>query len=269
MFPQRFATAVIIILVISLTIFVFPLWMFAVMTLLVVGKSLYEFYSHMQRRGLDLFKDTGLVLGLLITLWVYLHHADTPLQVSDEFGFFFFSALVLFLCQFTRQSASHAVATVSVTMFGLIYIAWFLSFLIKLRFLPLGPLWVGYLVLVVKSGDIGAYLVGKLAGKTKLIPRISPRKSREGALGGLLFSMAFAFVGYWYLPLPLWHLPLLGLVLGVLGQVGDLAESLMKRDCGIKDSGRILPGMGGALDLVDSLLLTAPALYHYLVWTLY
>jgi phosphatidate cytidylyltransferase len=118
--------------------------------------------------------------------------------------------------------------------------------------------------MMTKLGDIGAYLVGSRFGKTPLLPRISPKKSIEGSVGGVLFSVAGALASRPFLNLETGRLIFMGIVLGVLGQLGDLSESLIKRDCQVKDSGVILPGMGGVLDVMDSLLFTAPVFYFYL-----
>ena len=120
------------------------------------------------------------------------------------------------------------------------------------------------LLLITKLGDIGAYLIGSSFGKHPLIPRISPKKTIEGAFGGLLFSVLGALASRIFLGFDYLHLILIGLGLGILGQLGDLSESLLKRDCGIKDSGSIFPGMGGVLDEIDSLLFAGPVFYFYL-----
>jgi phosphatidate cytidylyltransferase len=113
-------------------------------------------------------------------------------------------------------------------------------------------------------GDVGAYFVGNMIGRHSLIPRISPNKTVEGTLGGLAFSLVTAVVSKSYLPsFPYGHLIALGILLGILALIGDLAESLLKRDCGVKDSGTSLSGFGGMLDLIDSLLFTAPIFYFY------
>jgi phosphatidate cytidylyltransferase len=119
-------------------------------------------------------------------------------------------------------------------------------------------------LLVTKLGDIGAYLVGTRFGRTPLIPRISPKKTVEGAVAGLTFSVLTALSCRWFVHLDYLHLLCIGIAMAVLGQLGDLSESLMKRDCGIKDSGSIFPGLGGALDSMDSLIFTAPAFYFYM-----
>jgi phosphatidate cytidylyltransferase len=119
-------------------------------------------------------------------------------------------------------------------------------------------------LLITKLGDIGAYIVGMRFGKTPLIPRISPKKSVEGSIGGLLFSISGALVSKAFLHFSYLHLISMGIFLGILGQLGDLSESLIKRDCEVKDSGNIFPGLGGVLDAIDSLLFTAPAFYFYI-----
>jgi phosphatidate cytidylyltransferase len=131
--------------------------------------------------------------------------------------------------------------------------------------MPNGALLVSFLIVVTKMGDVGAYFIGSSIGRHNLIPRISPHKTVEGTIGGLLSSVGAAAACKAFLPhLAYWHLVTLGALLGILAQVGDLAESLLKRDCSVKDSGSSLSGFGGMLDLIDSLLFTAPILYFYL-----
>jgi phosphatidate cytidylyltransferase len=150
-------------------------------------------------------------------------------------------------------------------MFGLLYIAWLLSFFVKIKFMPRGEHLVVFLILVTKMGDVGAYFAGSYFGRHPLIPRISPRKTVEGTVGGLAASVLTAALSKAYLPeFPYGHLITLGLLLGILGQVGDLAESLIKRDCDAKDSGTNMSGFGGVLDMLDSLLFTTPIFYFYL-----
>jgi len=163
--------------------------------------------------------------------------------------------------QFRRHQNSGVIVGISTTTFGIIYVSWFMSFLIKIRYLQQGLGLLVTVLLITKLGDIGAYLVGSRFGKTPLIPRISPRKSIEGAVGGLFFSILGALVSKGLVSLSYLQLAVLGIFIGILAQVGDLSESLMKRDCEVKDSGKIFPGMGGFLDLIDSLLFTAPVFY--------
>ncbi len=200
-------------------------------------------------------------MGAVIPLSITLRFEMTR---GWELLFMVLAFLFLILMQFKRRSNSGAIADISTTIFGIFYISWFLSFLIKIRYLPNGIGLLAALLLITKSGDIGAYLVGMRLGKTPLIPRISPKKSVEGAIGGLIFSVLAALVSKPLLNLAYLHLIVIGIGLNILAQLGDLSESLMKRDCEVKDSGSILPGMGGFLDLMDSLLFTAPSFYFYM-----
>ena len=177
------------------------------------------------------------------------------------------SAASFFLSfNFSTGKNEDALIGIALTLFGILYVSWFLSFAVKIRYLEGGAVWVAYLLTVTKSADIGAYTFGSLFGRHSLIPHVSPKKSVEGLFGGLFLSLVVSmlFVGHlprqWSLP----HLAILGLLIGIIGQIGDLSESLMKRFCQAKDSGAILPGMGGVLDAVDSILFTAPIFYFHL-----
>jgi len=172
--------------------------------------------------------------------------------------------LFILLMQFKRRDSSGVIVDISTTLFGILYVSWFFSFMIKIRYLAGGFGFLVALLLIVKLGDIGAYLIGSRWGKRPLLPHISPKKTVEGSIGGLLFSVLGALASKTFLPFGYGQLVMTGVGLGILGQLGDLSESLLKRDCRIKDSSGILPGMGGILDQIDSLLFTAPVFYFYL-----
>jgi phosphatidate cytidylyltransferase len=133
-----------------------------------------------------------------------------------------------------------------------------------------GHFYVLYLIVVTKFSDMGAYLTGSAIGKHPLVPHISPKKTWEGFFGALAFSVLGSYGMLWLMPNKLWLIntwhtgTILGLLLGFAAIIGDLAESIIKRSCGVKDSGTMLPGIGGALDLIDSLLFTAPLLFFYM-----
>jgi phosphatidate cytidylyltransferase len=156
----------------------------------------------------------------------------------------------------------------AVTVAGLLYIGLTLSYLVAVRLLPQGEWFLLFVLLVTWAADTGAYYVGTLCGQHALAPRISPKKTIEGLVGGLLGAMIFAYIARW------WFLSEISgvdcLVLAVLltfaGLWGDLAESAIKRSVGVKDSGGLLPGHGGMLDRLDSLLFTAPAFYYYVTF---
>jgi phosphatidate cytidylyltransferase len=151
------------------------------------------------------------------------------------------------------------------TLFGAIYIGWLLGYAIWLQGRADGPQLVLFLVGVTWAGESAAYLVGSSVGRHRLAPVLSPGKTVEGAIAQVIVSIAAALaLGFWLLPAcGLLGAAGAGVVLGVIGQVGDLAESAIKRSIGTKDTGDLIPGHGGMLDRIDSLLFNAPALYLY------
>lgn len=168
---------------------------------------------------------------------------------------------LLFSIRDIRQSAAEA----ALFWFGFAYVPLLLSHLVLLRGLPNGIEWVFLMLLIVMSGDTAAYYVGSSIGKRKLYPIVSPNKSVEGAVGGLCGSLAGTLIAkFTFFPeLTGIDCVVTALVVGACGQIGDLFESLLKRSFGVKDSGVIIPGHGGILDRLDSILFAAPALYYY------
>jgi phosphatidate cytidylyltransferase len=153
-------------------------------------------------------------------------------------------------------------------LLGILYIPLLLSHLVMLRDMPHGIQWIFLLLLIVMSGDTAAFYVGSSMGKTKLYPLVSPKKSIEGMFGGLAGSVAGAFLAKatFFQQLTPVDCVATALLVGLLGQLGDLFESLLKRSCGVKDSGGIFPGHGGMLDRLDSVLFAAPTLYVYVTY---
>lgn len=151
---------------------------------------------------------------------------------------------------------------------GCLYIPLPLSMLIVIDRFPGGSIWIFFLLIIVFACDTGAFYVGRTFGRHKLHPLLSPGKTWEGALGGLLASLCAAV--FWNLVSSLHHFDmrmlLLAGVVSVCAQMGDLAESMLKRNRGVKDSGRILPGHGGVLDRIDAHLFAIPVLFTFLVW---
>jgi len=187
-----------------------------------------------------------------------------------ELLFIVLAFLLMILLQFARQDNANAIIGISTTMFGVFYVSWLFSFLIKIRYLMPGIEGIkllAFVLIVTKCGDIGALLIGSWLGKHPLLPRISPNKSIEGAVGSLIFSMTAALIFQSFLPpymLFWWQVMGMGAFFGAIGQLGDLSESLIKRDCNVKDSGKFLPGLGGVLDIIDSMLFSAPVFYLYM-----
>ena len=239
----------------SYAIFFSPNWFFLIVVEVFVALGLLEYFNLAQRKGFFINRYLGLTFGILLPLPYYFPGETLILTVA---------ILCLFIFNFHRHFGENAIIGTALTLFGLLYVAWPFSFLTKIRAMEYGERWVFYLIFIVKMGDAAAYFIGKRFGRHKYAVHISPNKSIEGAVAGFVVTVICSLLAKLYLDhVPLAHLAILGILIGVLGQLGDLAESLLKRDAGVKDSGHI-PGLGGVLDVVDSLLLTIPATYYYL-----
>jgi phosphatidate cytidylyltransferase len=231
-------------------------------TVLFTAIALYEFFYMVEKKGVSLFKPFGLFVGVLIPITIYFRF---PIKEGWQFLFVIIGLFLLFLLELTKKRTHQPVLSISATVFGIIYISWCFSFLIRIRQFPEGALLIGFLLLVTKSSDIGAYLWGRKFGKTLLIERVSPKKSLEGALGGFFTSLGLGLIFSLFIEsISFWEKFFLIIILAIIAQLGDLFESLIKRDCQVKDSGKILPGMGGILDVIDSIIFTAPTFYLYL-----
>ncbi len=282
------SSAVVISLVLG-TLFWFPLWTFALVVVGFVMLALYEFFTMVRHRGILVHRPLNVSLGVIFTCLVAWRSLVEPgllptpvlgpgaTAISWMWDIFWPATIVIiFIRQFTRENTFEALGGLATTLFGLAYIAALFSYFFYIRTTdPERGAWlVLYLILVTKLGDVGAYAVGNLFGRHTLIPRISPRKTVEGFVGAVLFSAAAAWaaqpmlMGQRLFGMPVNGLltVLLGLTLGVIGQLGDLAESLLKRDCQVKDTGTLMPGLGGVLDVIDSLLFTAPLFYGILIY---
>ena len=241
--------------------------------------GLLEFYGLAQKRGLACFKISGVIGGVLLMVGTFLNvtgHLGTangsPARVNDfETGFLILFVLGLCLRQLLAKENPAGLTAIAVTLLGLMYVPWLLNFIQKINFFPHveGKYFLLYFILLTKFSDMGAYVVGSLIGKNKMIPRISPGKTWEGFVGAILVSTGASlvfvhFFGGHMAGMNTYHAVVLGVILSTTAVIGDLIESLFKRECGAKDSGSILPGIGGILDLLDSLLFNAPIMYLYL-----
>jgi phosphatidate cytidylyltransferase len=253
-------------------------WVFFIVMVFLAFTGLAEFYGLVERRDLVCFKGWGLFGGLLLMTGTFLNltgrlgTSGSPARVNDfETSFLILFVLGLCLRQFFSRSNTAGILAISTTLFGLMYVPWLLNFMQKINFFPgvAGHYYLLYFIVITKFSDTGAYFVGSLFGRHKMIPRISPGKTWEGFAGALLFSALTSLIFVHFLGAKMtgmnWqHAILLGLILGLCAVVGDLIESLFKREVGVKDSGKFFPGIGGILDLLDSLLFNAPIMYLYL-----
>jgi len=246
----------------------------ALATLLGIAAAIgsWELYRMAAHSGVRPLAPVGIVLAAAVPLLVHAHFLRV--FVVPLSGMALLVLLVLTISIWTRGVTGHPLAATAITVFGVLYVGGMLSFAYGLRYhrFILNPLGGTALVmlplLLTWSSDIGAYFAGRAFGKRKLIPAVSPGKTVAGAFGGLALSMAVSLL---LARLVLPEIARLGmtvagaLVFGALisvgAQVGDLAESLIKREAGVKDSSRLLPGHGGVLDRIDSLLFTLPLGY--------
>jgi phosphatidate cytidylyltransferase len=242
--------------------------------------ALWEFYGMMDHAALPNFKITAMLCGAVMLAGSF-HYFSTigPASSYDfEIAVMLFFLLTVFGRQmFARLRHAEPLQTMAYTLFGLLYVLWLFNFTTKILYLTprsvsgmvTGQFYVLYLIAVTKFSDMGAYLTGSAIGRHLMSPQISAKKTWEGFFGALLLALLCSLGLFKLMPghlseLTWTHATVLGLLLGVGAVIGDLAESIVKRSTGVKDSGRLLPGIGGALDLIDSLLFTAPLLFFYL-----
>ncbi|NOX81154.1 MAG: phosphatidate cytidylyltransferase [Deltaproteobacteria bacterium] len=224
--------------------------------------ALHEYFRMTGRQG-----DNRLLVAAVITV-ALLPVGAAVLQRPDLVmaGLFLGFLGTIVVALFSYRRLDDVFDFIRRSAFGVVYIGFCLAHLVLIRFLPLGVAWLFVLTAITAGSDTGAYYIGKGFGRRKLCPGISPNKTVAGALGGISSGVLAALLaGHFLLPqVSLVVIGLAALGLSVIGILGDLAESMIKRSEGIKDAGTILGGHGGVLDRIDSLLLTAPILFYLL-----
>jgi phosphatidate cytidylyltransferase len=235
---------------------------------IVIFIGMWEFYAMMEGKGIRPYRGIGILCGVALSWYVYF-------RAGVYANMFLTLALMAIMgMELTRRDTKMAVYHISTTVFGVIYVAFLASHIVLLRELPLlidvpyrfGSSFVFLAFVVTWSSDTGAYFIGTLFGKHPLLPRVSEKKTREGAVGGVIFAVLGALVARaTFAPyLSPGQAVLLGVLGALVGLAGDLVESMMKRDVDIKDASGTIPGHGGVLDRFDSLLFTAPLIYYIL-----
>jgi phosphatidate cytidylyltransferase len=265
---------------------------FALLIIFPALGSLWEYFVLLKSGGIAHHRGLGFIAAFVLiglNFWLLRCPGMSLPLVQGGGGIFAVEAAVfallimaLLLREFWRKSLGRATAeSIAFTLFGVIYIPWLFLFMAKLLYLTprdagghtTGQYLVLFVIAVTKFTDVGAFLCGSLFGRTPFFPNISPKKTWEG-IGGALVVATLAGVGIFHFlgqHLPHFSFALicgLSLLFGVAGIAGDLAESLLKRSLAIKDSGNALPGIGGGLDLIDSLLFTLPLFYFILEFLL-
>ena len=253
----------------------------------ITGLAQYEFYAMAEKAGLPVFRIVGMISGAAVissTFWTI-----GPSEKQLAAGYIWENTVLLatmifvFVRQFPQKHNDKPIITIAVTLLGVWYAAFLMNYFTRLAFAwrdaefahavgTTGRMMVLYLVATVKISDVGAFFAGRQFGKHKLFQRLSPKKTWEGLVGGILASLTLSLL-FWHftaghlgrVELGLVDAVVLGLLLPVVAVTGDLFESLLKRAADIKDSGSLIPGMGGVLDVLDSLLFGAPVFYAYTV----
>jgi phosphatidate cytidylyltransferase len=289
---KRIATAVVLIPIVLLLVLRAPVPVLAVVAAAVALITVQEFLKLTESYGvLPLRLPTYLFVGLFFLLLAASAIGEAPQISALKFvlGVGFAAALAPFVfltIAMRRAQMSGAYPAAAASAFAFVYIALPLAMLVQIRQQVAGAFWLLYLLLIVWAGDVFAYFVGRSLGRALMAPRISPKKTWEGAgaslaasllVTALLFSHSLqisSFLlrvglierrdGLFGLEKPeMWPIILLTVVLNVAAQLGDLVESLIKRGAGVKDSSTLLPGHGGMLDRIDALLFAAPVLWYY------
>lgn len=264
---ERLLTVLVSVPVIFACTYFGGLWFFALVSA-IAAVSINEFYNLMKKKGFNPYYTLGNIFSLGIIVFVYntIRH---PNWEPASAAILTAAVLCCFCAGIFIKRSAQATANISITLLGILYIGWLFSYLVLLRALTPNGEFLFLLMFMVWTADTLAYFVGKQFGRRELSPYISPKKTVEGAIAGfagavlaaVLFGMAYEQTLY---PVNLVHYLVIGGFVGIVGQLSDLSESLIKRDAGVKDSSNIVPGHGGVLDRMDSFIFTAPLLYYYI-----
>ncbi|HET7319307.1 MAG TPA: phosphatidate cytidylyltransferase [Nitrospirota bacterium] len=263
MLHKRVITGLLFLPVFYLVAWKLPPPFFTALVLAAVITGLYEFYRMARARGGRPQVAVGMLLGAFTVVEFY--HPLLP-----QLGFFFPVAVLLLVALvgrlFSPRPVEGALEDAAATLLGVLYVALLFAFQVVIRTGADGREWLVFLYFIIWASDIGAYSVGIPFGRHRLYEKVSPKKSIEGLAGALIASAGMALLcRVWFMPpVGAGEAVVLALVLAAVGTIGDLVESLFKRSAGIKDSGGIIPGHGGILDRMDSMLFAAPVLYYYL-----
>ena len=262
MHGKRILTAVILAPITALVIFFGGAISLAVVVSVVTALCPYEFYAinFPYSKGTIL---SGITAGLIPVITAALSQREAYIPPALYLVLLF--SVIITLATYKKHE--NPFIFMALFVFGAVYTGLCSSFIMLIRYLPMGMEWIFFLLTVIFLGDAGAYYTGKAFGRHKLYPAVSGGKTIEGAIGGVFFNIIGAYV-IWFLLLQnnvsfITLIPVAALT-GIVGQAGDLAESVIKRACGVKDSSHMLPGHGGFFDRVDALLLAAPFFYFML-----
>jgi phosphatidate cytidylyltransferase len=292
---KRIATAVILIPLVLLLVLKAPVYLLVVVSGAVAFLAIAEFLKLITHFGIQpLSQLTYAFVAFFFVFVIVAANNATPLMEATAvvYGIALASALAPFIfltAAMRRTELSGGYSAAAASVFAFTYIAIPMALLVEIRRQPAGTIWVIYTLLAVWAGDIFAYFVGKSLGRHRMSPRISPKKTWEGAIASILASIIIGTLWFQHAPgisaallrvglidrrsgmfgleqPHLWPIILLSAVVNIAAQLGDLVESLIKRGAGVKDSGTILPGHGGMLDRIDAMLFAVPVVWAYTAW---
>jgi phosphatidate cytidylyltransferase len=262
---HRWLTAVIAVPCLFLLIYYGSARLFAVLIGLVVCVAAWEYEKIIHGHSKPTRRWEFLLTALIIPVVTY--HQDFR-HLSAMIALLFILLILCDLFRIRKNQGNPDIGLLTKYVLGMIYIPVLMSYFILIRGFENGHMWIFFILLLAFSGDVAAFYTGKLFGKTKLMPSVSPNKTVAGVVGLVLGSVTACLIfGYYFLPdISILHILAMSFWGCSIGQLGDLFESEIKRAGGIKDSGNILPGHGGVLDRIDCLLFIAPFIYYYYVY---
>lgn len=225
------------------------------------GWEFYRIASSLNVRPLTYF---GLFIIILLQISLYCPQESIKLIIIA------IATIISAIWLLFRKNIDNASSSLAWTLAGMLYIGLMISYWGNIMSLVNGRLWIAWIILSITACDVLAFFVGRKWGKHPMASTISPKKTWEGSIGGLLGCVAISIIfGIIFgLPLAHWQLAVLGIIMSLIAQAGDLVESLLKRNAGVKDSGNSLPGHGGILDRIDSYILIGPIIYYVIYFAL-
>lgn len=258
---KRLPTSIVLLAIaFCLVQFVPPLWFLLIIQLFILA-ALIEFYNLFHVKKIFPPKIFGVILALIISSSFYFEAFSLGLAV---FVCLLLAAVYYVISINTLEKLAFFPQSIALTFFGAVYLSFTINHLYAVK-VDMGPNPIFFLLAVIFLGDTGAYLFGNLLGRRKLVPIASPKKTWEGAIGGIVFAVLAAVIIHFLVlrEIVLWKAVLTGIIVHIVAQFSDPLESLFKRAVGVKDSSNILPGHGGFLDRLDSLILATPFFYYF------
>lgn len=230
--------------------------------------STFEFYKMLDKKGIKTYKVYGILASFFIPTFCYFKYEFFSFIKNEPYFILTFFVMLTIITHIFSGKIEETSMKLSYTFLGILYVPFLFSHVLLLKHVDYGNHWILTAFLLVWASDSAAYFIGIKFGKHKMSPKISPKKSIEGGIAGIVAPILALFLIKYVLyfkevNIPFIHLILLGMAIGIIGQLGDLGESLLKREYNIKDSGNLLFGHGGFLDRFDSLIFITPTLYYY------